>query len=233
MRHLPSASYDGSCRSLRPSTGMWSFRQQRTLRHVPNLDSRQGTYGTAGIVLDIADPRRTGTLDGDGDEDCLFLNVFTPADAADLPVVVWIRKYNCVSTWELCGGRLIQPWIDGGGYGMGGAAMHDFSEQIYNNDNAYIAVVIQYRLGAFGFLSSAEVARSGVPNAGIHDIYAALVWAQKFIWRFGGDPTRVTISGMSAGAGAAMLLATANGGSDGAGLFQGIIAASPYLPTQW
>ena len=111
--------------------------------------------------------------------------------------------------------------------------MHDFSEQIYNNDNAYIAVVIQYRLGAFGFLSSAEVARSGVPNAGIHDIYAALVWVQKFIRRFGGDPTRVTISGMSAGAGAAMLLATANDGSDGAGLFQGIIAASPYLPTQW
>lgn len=97
--------------------------------------------------------------------------------------------------------------------------MHNFSEQIYNNNNAYMAVVIQYRLGAFGFLSSAEVARSGVPNAGIYDMYATLIWVQKFIWRFGGDPTRVTIAGVSAGAGAAMLLAMANGGGDGAALF--------------
>ncbi|RYP53365.1 hypothetical protein DL768_001610 [Monosporascus sp. mg162] len=94
-------------------------------------------------------------------------------------------------------------------------------------------VVIQYRLGAFGFLSSAELARLGVPNAGIHDMYASLQWVQKFIERFGGDPNQVTIAGESAGAGAAMLLGLAHGGRDGSSLFKGIIAASPYLPAQW
>lgn len=116
---------------------------------------------------------------------------------------------------------------------MGSAALYDFSQQIHTNNNAYIAVVIQYRLGAFGYLSSAELARAGVPNAGIHDIYTSLLWVQKFIQRFGGDPRQVTISGVSAGAGAAMLMGMANGGDDGSSLFQGIIAASPYLPTQW
>lgn len=111
--------------------------------------------------------------------------------------------------------------------------MYDLSEQMKTNHNAYISVVIQYRLGAFGFLSSAEVGEFGVPNVGIHDMRAALQWVQDYTDRFGGDPSQVTISGVSAGGGAAMLLGMAHNGSEGNSLFKGIIADSPYHPPQW
>lgn len=109
----------------------------------------------------------------------------------------------------------------------------DLSDQIRTNGNSYLSVSIAYRLGAFGFLSSAEVAKFGVLNAAIHDQRFALRWVQKNIHLFGGDPDQVTIAGESAGGGSVMLLAMANGGTEGNKLFKGIIAASPYLPTQW
>ncbi|KAK4173654.1 Alpha/Beta hydrolase protein [Triangularia setosa] len=100
-------------------------------------------------------------------------------------------------------------------------------------DNGFVTVVIQYRLGAFGFLSSAElVEKGGVPNAALHDQRFALQWVKKYIDRFGGDPDQVTISGGSAGGGSVMLLAMANGGTEGTSLFRRGIASSPYLPTQ-
>ena len=61
------------------------------------------------------------------------------------------------------------------------------------------------QLGAFGFLSSDEVYRKGVVNAGMLDQQMALQWVQQYIHRFGGDPTKVTIFGESAGAGSVML----------------------------
>ncbi|KAI2464194.1 alpha/beta-hydrolase [Annulohypoxylon bovei var. microspora] len=126
-----------------------------------------------------------------GSEDCLFVNILAPANKTKLPVLVWIH---------------------GGGYGLSSGAF-DPSPQMQTNDNAYIIVAIQYRLGAFGFLSSAELAQSGVPNAGIHDMYFALQWVQKYIQLFGGDPTQVTIAGQSAGGGSVGLLGMAYGGT--------------------
>lgn len=82
---------------------------------------------------------------------------------------------------------------------MGSVGEFDFRQQQPINNNSYIAVGIQYRLGAFGFLSSVEVARQGVPNAAIHDMLFALQWVQKHIHLFGGDPSQVTIAGESAG----------------------------------
>lgn len=124
-------------------------------------------------------------------------------------------------------------WIHGGGYGLGGASTFDFSQLIKTSGNGFIAVTIQYRLGAFGFLSSADLVKGGgVPNVGAHDMRFALQWVQKYISRFGGDPDQVTISGESAGGGAVMLMALANGGEDGTKLFRRGIASSPYLPTQ-
>ncbi|KAI3316587.1 alpha/beta-hydrolase [Xylariaceae sp. AK1471] len=146
-----------------------------------------------------------------GDEDCLFLNIIAPAGCEKLPVLVWIH---------------------GGGYG-GGNNHFDLSEGIHTNNNSYITVTIAYRLGAFGFLSSAEVADSGVVNVGIHDMRFALRWVQENIHLFGGDPEQVTISGESAGGGSVMLLAMANGGTEGDALFKGLAPSSPYLPTQW
>jgi carboxylesterase type B len=104
---------------------------------------------------------------------------------------------------------------------------------ITTNSHSFITVIIQYRLGAFGFLSSAELANYGVPNAGLYDQQFTLEWIQKYISLFGGDPTRVTISGESAGGGSVMLQAIANGGTLGTSLFSNAIVASPYLPMQW
>ena len=72
---------------------------------------------------------------------------------------------------------------------------------VVTNGHGFLVVVIQYRLGAFGFLSSAELSHFGVPNAGLYDMHFSLEWIQNYIHLFGGDASRVTISGESAGGG--------------------------------
>ncbi|KAI9709395.1 MAG: hypothetical protein M1828_002516 [Chrysothrix sp. TS-e1954] len=146
-----------------------------------------------------------------GSEDCLFLNVYAPQGKQDLPVLVYIH---------------------GGGYGAGNG-MQDMSQIIQANNNGFVGVTIQYRLGAFGFLSSDEVYRFGSVNAGLLDQHFALQWVHDYISLFGGDPSRVTIAGESAGGGSVMLQDMAFGGTQGDTLFQQGIAASPYLPMQY
>ena len=90
------------------------------------------------------------------------------------------------------------------------------------NNNDMLAVVIQYRLGAFGFAASPEIKTRGVLNAGLLDQKFALEWVQKHISKFGGDPRRVTISGESAGGGSVVLHAVAQGGKPGTSLFQNV-----------
>ncbi|KAL3474064.1 carboxylesterase [Aspergillus californicus] len=164
----------------------------------PALCPQSGAAGTPVVY---------GFNSGPGDEDCLFLNVYTSPGASSLPVLVWIH---------------------GGGYGVFGAT-YDPSPMMNTNDNRFITVEIQYRLGAFGFLSSEEIQAHGRTNAGLLDQRFALEWVQRHISAFGGDPTRVTIGGESAGAGAATLHALADGGKDSL-LFNNIIAASPFSP---
>ncbi|KAK8196504.1 hypothetical protein M8818_006669 [Zalaria obscura] len=145
-------------------------------------------------------------------EDCLFLNVYAPQNATGpLPVLVWIH---------------------GGGYGAGNGR-EDLSAIINANNQSFVGVSIQYRLGAFGFLSSDEVFRNGVANAGILDQTFALQWVQDYIGQFGGNASMVTISGESAGGGSVMLQTMAYGGSIGDSLFTNAISASPYLPMQY
>ncbi|KAK5124994.1 hypothetical protein LTR85_001184 [Meristemomyces frigidus] len=146
-----------------------------------------------------------------GSEDCLFLSVYAPANETDLPVFVWIH---------------------GGGYG-GGQGNQDIGNTTAINHNSFVSVVIQYRLGAFGFLSSDEVHAFGDANGGLLDQHLALQWVQQHIGKFGGDPKHVTIAGESAGAGSVMLQAMAYGGTLGTSLFENVIAASPYLPMQY
>ena len=93
---------------------------------------------------------------------------------------------------------------------------------INTNGNGFIAVVIQYRLGAFGFLSSEDVKKNGQVNAGLLDQRFALRWVQAHIRSFGGDPSKVTIAGESAGAGAVMLQALAYGGKQNPPLFNNV-----------
>lgn len=75
------------------------------------------------------------------------------------------------------------------------------------------------QLGAFGFLSSGDVKKDGTLNAGLLDQRLSLEWIQKNIHLFGGDKSRVTIHGVSAGGGSVMLQSMANGGCDGDKLF--------------
>lgn len=67
-----------------------------------------------------------------------------------------------------------------------------------------IYVSIQYRLGAYGFLAGAEVTENGDRNVGLLDQRAALMWLQRHIRKFGGDPSKVSIIGGSAGGGSVM-----------------------------
>ncbi|KAK0712111.1 Alpha/Beta hydrolase protein [Lasiosphaeris hirsuta] len=165
----------------------------------------------AGPICPQAYPSVPGVPFIPGNEDCLFLNVFAPASAQGLPVLVWIH---------------------GGGYGLGDASQ-DMTEIINANNKGFIVVSIQYRLGAFGFLASSEVKKRGVVNAGILDQAFALSWVKQFICKFGGDPLTVTISGESAGASSVMYHGIAADGQLGTLLFDKSIAASPYLPFQY
>ena len=146
--------------------------------------------------------------DWQGDEDCLFLNVYAPKEAKNLPVFVWIH---------------------GGGFGAGDA--NQFPRSVIDRSNRKIVgVAIQYRLGAFGFLASEDVKKYGSLNAGLLDQRAALKWVQENIHLFGGNASQITIGGQSAGAGSALLHTIISGEDDSKDLFSNIIAASPYLP---
>ena len=107
----------------------------------------------------------------ESDEDCHFLNVFTPGcDDARRPVLVWIHGGAFVT------GTAAMPWYDGSPL----AARGDV-----------VVVTINYRLGALGFL--------GQRNLGSLDQLSALRWVRRHIADFGGDPDNVTLFGESAG----------------------------------
>ncbi|KAL4262468.1 Carboxylic ester hydrolase, partial [Pleurotus pulmonarius] len=119
-------------------------------------------------------------------EDCLFLNVHFPGSTTPtrlLPVIVWIH---------------------GGGYIGGGATSFNGDDLIIRAKHGVVVVVIQYRLGIFGFLAGSKVKANGALNAGLLDQEFALKWVQQHISKFGGDPDQVTIWGESAGAGSVL-----------------------------
>ncbi|KAJ6496084.1 Alpha/Beta hydrolase protein [Mycena sanguinolenta] len=150
-------------------------------------------------------------------EDCLFLNVYYPSDAVgtpsrNLPVMVWIH---------------------GGGYIAGAAIGASGEDVIKRSNNGVVVVVIQYRLGVFGFLAGSAVKNDGALNAGLLDQDFALRWVQSHISKFGGDPSKVTIWGQSAGAGSVLQHVIANGGKTKPQLFRGAITSSTFLPSQY
>ena len=140
-----------------------------------------------------------GMAVGAQDEDCLYLNVYTPrADGKRRPVFFWIH---------------------GGGFtaGSGGQALYDGGALAERGD--VVVVTINYRLGALGYLSlpGAEA------NLGQLDQIAALRWTRANIAAFGGDPEQVTIAGESAGG---MAVATLLGMPAARGLFRAAIPQS-------
>ncbi|XP_037080612.1 cocaine esterase-like [Pollicipes pollicipes] len=116
----------------------------------------------------------------EGDENCLFVNVYTPSLPAEgehpeLPVMVWIH---------------------GGGF-VTGSGDADFYGPDYFMDEQVVLVTFNYRLGPFGFLTTADANAPG--NYGLHDQVLALEWVQANIEAFGGNRDDVTIFGESAG----------------------------------
>ena len=141
-------------------------------------------------------------------EDCLTLNIWTPADARNAPVFFWIY-----------GGALTS-----------GASR----EEMYNGARlaarGIVVVSINYRLGVFGWLAhpelSAESPKGISGNYGLLDQIEALQWVRQNIRAFGGDPENVTIAGESAGALSVMYLMAA---PPARGLFAKAIAESAYM----
>jgi para-nitrobenzyl esterase len=139
-------------------------------------------------------------------EDCLYLNVWTAAKSAGdkLPVMVWIYGGGFFS------GLTGSPAYDGFNFAKKGVVM----------------VSIAYRVGVFGFLAHPELSREsgkGSGNYGLEDQIAGLSWVQQNIARFGGDPSRVTIFGESAGGISVSMLAASPAAK---GLFHQAISES-------
>ena len=141
----------------------------------------------------------------DASEDCLYLNVWTPAKSSDekLPVMVWIY---------------------GGGFAMGTSSFYDGAPIAREG---VVLVTINYRVGRLGFFAhpalSAENPEHVSGNYGILDQIAALRWVQDNIAAFGGDPTKVTIFGESAGGISVSMLCASPLAK---GLFRGAISQS-------
>lgn len=152
-------------------------------------------------------PMQGGNTPSGKSEDCLYLNIWSPAKSTNekLPVLVWIY---------------------GGGFSFGST-----SEPGYNGEKlakrAVILVSIAYRVGQLGFLAHPELSAESPDhvsgNYGILDQIAGLKWIQKNIAAFGGDPNKVTIFGESAGGISVSMLCASPLAK---GLFRGAVSQS-------
>ena len=142
-----------------------------------------------GVFSSVSGPR-CPQLDGDtvvGDEDCLTLDIWVPDAAQPVPTLVFFH-----------GGGHIQgsarETVPGGGFLYDG--------QHLARAHGVAVVTVQYRLGALGWLAHPALAEEAptAGNRGLLDQQAALRWLHKNLARFGGDPSKITIFGESAGA---------------------------------
>jgi para-nitrobenzyl esterase len=121
-------------------------------------------------------------VDGEQSEDCLYLNVWTPAlDNSRRPVMVWIH---------------------GGGFTIGSGSQPIYDGSVLAKRGDVVVVTINYRMGPLGFLRLNELTNGKIPstgNEGMLDQVAALQWVRDNIAEFGGNPENVTIFGESAG----------------------------------
>lgn len=159
-------------------------------------------------------------------EDCLTINVVRPSK--NMPQNVSDpQQTQQQSTSELLP---VLVWIYGGGLYAGSTAdpQYNLSGIVKTGQDLnqpVIAVSMNYRLGLWGFMQTAQIQAEGSSNAGLIDQRLALQWIQENIAAFGGDPSRVTIWGESAGAQSVAYQMFAYGGRDDH-LFQGAILES-------
>jgi len=114
-----------------------------------------------------------------GEEDCLYLNIYTPT---------LTRSTNPFAL------KAVMLWIHGGGFTIGSGSDYD---PVYFMEKDVVVVTFNYRLGALGFLTFGNDMASG--NLGLRDQQLAIQWTRNYIQNFGGDPNKITIFGESAG----------------------------------
>ncbi|KAK0222838.1 alpha/beta-hydrolase [Armillaria nabsnona] len=185
----------------------------RRFRAPVPLDTAQIALEANGAVLDatsypdfcIQGSTGAGDAGGAGSEDCLKINIYSPINGSNLPVLVYIH---------------------GGGYVYGNPANFPFDHWVHQSPNVVI-VSVYYRLSSFGFLAIPEFADTinGDFNAGFLDQIQALKWVKRHIGAFGGDSSRVTINGQSAGGSSVELHLVAH---EDESLFSGAIVQSAY-----
>lgn len=186
-----------------PPVGALRWRPPQSVLSWPGV-RRADTFAPACMQVGVSMPGETPPKIS---EDCLYLNVWTPAEGAHsrLPVLVWIH---------------------GGGFVNGSASM-----PLYWGDalarRGIVVVTVAYRLGAFGFLAHPELTRESAHrssgNYGLMDQIAALKWVRRNIAKLGGDPNRITVAGQSAGSMSVSILMASPLAK---GLFQGAIGQS-------
>ncbi|ORX38656.1 Alpha/Beta hydrolase protein [Kockovaella imperatae] len=220
---LPYATYEGyynessgldvylGVRYAQSTAGENRFRAaQPPLNQSGNGTIDATTFAPQCVQSSQGDNEKTyNPLQTSDSEDCLFLNIYAPYQAKDLPVFVWIH---------------------GGGWDFNSAREFDPTPMILYSNSSFIGVIIQYRLGAFGGLASSKMG-VGNSNFQVTDANFALEWVQKYAESFGGDPSRVTIGGESAGGGTILQLYGAYGDSGAAPPWKNAFVASPYMVT--
>ncbi len=144
-------------------------------------------------------------------EDCLCLNLWAPLGKGPFPVFVWVHGGG------FTGGHASEPIYDGARLAAEGI----------------LCITVGYRLGVLGFLDLEPAlgpTYAGSANNGLRDLIAALTWIQGNIADFGGDPTRVTVGGESAGAKLAdILMGTPSAGP----FFHGVVSESGGAERIW
>jgi para-nitrobenzyl esterase len=173
----------------------------------------KGTYHADRMMPECVQPLRAHNInhyfgEEPTSEDCLYMNIWAPgsAKAGDkLPVIVFVY---------------------GGGFTIGSSGIAQYGGENVARKGA-IFVNFNYRIGLLGFMAHPELTSESPHHAsgdyGLLDQVAALEWIQTNIAKFGGDPSRVAISGQSAGAGSVSALQASPLAK---GLFRGILAMS-------
>ncbi|MBT2469821.1 carboxylesterase family protein [Streptomyces sp. ISL-66] len=169
------------------------------------------------MYMEGGDPVLGGHGSPPFDDDCLTLNIWTPAaDGGRRPVLLWIH---------------------GGGFVSGSGSLPNYSGETFARDGDLVVVSINYRIGPLGYLYFGAEGQDGQddPEAGnfwLTDQLAALRWVHENIARFGGDPGSITVAGQSGGA---MSTAALAGHPEAQRLFQRVILQSPpfglHIPT--
>ncbi|TID25648.1 putative lipase [Venturia nashicola] len=157
----------------------------------------------------------SGVMGLGSSEDCLFLDVYVPGKA--------MRKQT--------GPLPVLHWFHGGAHVLGSKeGMYDGFSMIEKSGGNMVVVSSNYRLGAWGFLAGRTAEGANATNLGLYDQHAALQWNQDFIALFGGDKSRVTAAGESAGAGSLLHHLVAFGGTEDPLFHRAMIQSPVFQP---